>query len=309
MPASQPDRRGQTDIVGVGSVSWDRFVIVPRFPTGSERLRAIRTEESAGGIVPNALVALRRWRLRCRLVSLLGFDEHSGRILEDLGHEGIETDSIVRREDSDGRVRTVLVDHRNGHRCLIDDPQPPAHVPADRIQEAWFDGARVLLLDVSAGACAAPLIRVARSKSMRVVLNIADGAEKHPRELWGLADVVVADSGAACELTGQIDPSQAAYAIHLAAEAPAIVTCGENGSYFVQGRVTIHQPAVDVPVVDQTGAGSVFQAGYIYGMLAAIDVHRALKAAAWAAAMACREVGCRKGIPTDLQMKQFLHES
>lgn len=309
MATAKPDRLGPTDIVGVGPVSWDRFVVVPRFPTGNERLRAIRAEESAGGIVPNALVALQRWRLRCRLVSVLGFDEHSARILEELGHEGIETDAILRREDCDGRVRTVLVDHRNGHRCLIEAPQPPPHVAADQIQESWFHGARVLLLDVCAGECAAELIRAARAKSMRVVLSIAEGAEKHSRDLWSQVDVVVADSTAACELTDQSDPSQAAYAIHLVADVPTIVTCGSRGSYFVQGRETIHQPAVDVPVVDQTGAGSVFQAGYIFGMLAAIDVHRMLKAAAWAAAMTCREVGCRKGIPTHLQMKQFLHES
>jgi sugar/nucleoside kinase (ribokinase family) len=301
-------RSAQVDVVGVGPVTWDRFLELPRLPLAEDRLRAIRAEEAAGGALAAALTALTRWRLKCRLVSVIGYDDASKRILDDLAHEGVQTDALVRREDAEGRSRVVLVDHRNGSRCILWWPHPPCAVEPAMLRENWFDGARLLLLDTSMHACAAEAVRAARARSMRVAVALGEGADRAVLDLLRQADLVVADRDTASEFTNQPDAAQAAYVLHLTTDAPTIVTCGPGGAYYVQGRETIHQPAYKVPVVDQTGAGALFQAGFLYGLLAALDTHRALKLAAWAAAMVCREIGCRKGVPTDLQIKQFLHE-
>lgn len=297
------------DVVGVGPVTWDRFLELPRLPVPDDRMRAIRAEESSGGPLATALTALRRWHLKCRLVSVIGYDEASKRILEDLAHEGIYVDALVRREDAEGRARAVLVDHRNGARCILSWPHPPYSLEASMLREGWFDGARLLLVDTSMHACAAEAVRAARARAMRVAVALGEGADRSVLDLLRQADLVVADRDAASDFTNQPDASQAAYVLHLSTDAPTIVTCGAGGAYYVQGRETIHQPAYEVPVVDRTGAGALFQAGFLYGLLAALDTHRSLKLAAWTAAMACREIGCRKGLPTDLQIKQFLHEA
>jgi sugar/nucleoside kinase (ribokinase family) len=62
-----------------------------------------------------------------------------------------------------------------------------------------------------------------------------------------------------------------------------------------------HAPAFRVPVVDTTGAGDIFHAGFIYGMLQEWPLQRQLDFACAAAALNCTQVGARGGImPVDV---------
>ena len=44
-------------------------------------------------------------------------------------------------------------------------------------------------------------------------------------------------------------------------------TLGEDGVLALDGKHLLHAPAYRVPVVDTTGAGDIFHAGFIYGLL------------------------------------------
>jgi sugar/nucleoside kinase (ribokinase family) len=50
--------------------------------------------------------------------------------------------------------------------------------------------------------------------------------------------------------------------------------------------------------VDTTGAGDVFHGAFLYGRARGWDLRRALRLAAAVAAMKCRAIGGRAGIPT-----------
>jgi sugar/nucleoside kinase (ribokinase family) len=310
MGGSKPNP-ATVDVIGIGPVSWDRFVIVPRLPAPNERVKAIRTEEIVGGTSTTALVALRRWKLRCRLISSIGYDEHSVRIVDDLTQEGIETDGLLRREDAEGASNIVLVDNRNGHRFLIDGPHhagPSPRLRPELLRSWWFDEARLLHVDTSADLGAGSLLGQARQAGLRIVVSLHHSLDAHARVAWKGVDWILTDSWTASELAKETDPSRAAYALHLEFESPVVVYSPEEGAHYAFGRQTLHEPAVAGPIVDRSGSGAVFQAAFMYGTLAAWDVARSLRVANWAAGMACREIGGRKGIPSDTQMKQFLVE-
>jgi sulfofructose kinase len=62
------------------------------------------------------------------------------------------------------------------------------------------------------------------------------------------------------------------------------------------GKQFHYAPAFCVPVVDTTGAGDIFHAGFIYGMLQEWPLQRQLDFACAAAALNCVAVGARGGI-------------
>jgi len=68
----------------------------------------------------------------------------------------------------------------------------------------------------------------------------------------------------------------------------------------------LHVEAFKVNAVDTTGAGDVFHAGFIYGLLENWEVAEILKFANAAAALKCKELGGRKGIPTLEEIQKFL---
>jgi sugar/nucleoside kinase (ribokinase family) len=302
--------KSQVDVIGIGPITWDKFVIVPRLPGPNERVKAIRIEECAGGISTNILAALRRWKLKCRLVSVVGYDEHSLRIIDDLTQEGLDTDGLLRMEDVEGQANIIIVDNRNGTRSLIQGPRCRSGVLPIRpelLRPWWFENARVLHIETTADDCALEAMEMAKRHHVKVLVTLSDRPESRTGEILRKADWIIAEASVATELTKEIEPSQAAYALHLMSDVPTIVTCGPGGCFYVNGRQTLHQAAVDVPVVDRTGAGAVFHAGFIYGMLAAWEIEKTLKIACWAAGMACREIGGRKGIPTDEQLRRSSH--
>lgn len=59
-----------------------------------------------------------------------------------------------------------------------------------------------------------------------------------------------------------------------------------------------YTPAYRVPVVDTTGAGDTFRAGFIYGMKQGWELERQLNFASAAAALNCTALGARGGIKT-----------
>ncbi|MBY0588383.1 hypothetical protein K2X85_14510 [bacterium] len=301
--------RAAVDVVGVGRVSWDRFIVVPRIPSPNERVKAIRTEEIVGGISTTALIALRRWKLRCRLVSRIGFDEHSQRIIDDLTQEGIETDALHRREDVEGLENIILIDHRNGQRAVVDDPRQGPVIDwlvQEQLWTKWFDQARLLHVEISPAILESGLLESAKQAGMKVVACLDHPLDHRHLKSLRHVDWAMADAWTAAEWTKETDPSRAAYAMQVLLEVPTVVYSVTEGAHYASGRQTLFQAGVDVPLVDRTGSGAVFQAGFMYGQLSAWDVARCLRLATWAAGMACREIGGRKGIPSDSQMKQFL---
>jgi sulfofructose kinase len=78
----------------------------------------------------------------------------------------------------------------------------------------------------------------------------------------------------------------------------AAATLGENGVLAWDGKQLLNIAAYSVPVVDTTGAGDIFHAGFIYGLLQNWSLERQLDFACAAAALNCTAVGARGGIQT-----------
>lgn len=67
-----------------------------------------------------------------------------------------------------------------------------------------------------------------------------------------------------------------------------------------------HSPGFPVKVVDTTGAGDVFHGAFIYGLLEKWDLKKTAQFACATAAMKCRELGGRAGIPSLVEAMKFM---
>jgi sulfofructose kinase len=73
-------------------------------------------------------------------------------------------------------------------------------------------------------------------------------------------------------------------------------TLGRDGVLAWDGSQLQYNAAYCVPVVDTTGAGDIFHAGFIYGLLQGWPLEQQLDFACAAAAMNCTATGARGGI-------------
>jgi sulfofructose kinase len=94
---------------------------------------------------------------------------------------------------------------------------------------------------------------------------------------------------------------QARYGCRLTA-----ATLGPDGVLAWDGREFHFSAAFRVPVVDTTGAGDIFHAGFLYGLLQGWKLERQLEFSCAAAAMNCTADGARGGIQTVAAIEAFM---
>jgi sugar/nucleoside kinase (ribokinase family) len=156
--------------------------------------------------------------------------------------------------------------------------------------------ARALLVDGADTAAATGAAKWARAAGVPV---IADLDEPYPLldPLLENVDYLIVSRDFPAKLTGENDlrKSLAILQKRFGSRVSA-ATLGTEGVLAWDGQQFCYSPAYSVPVVDSTGAGDIFHAAFIYGLLQNWPVQRTLDFSCAAAALNCMAAGARGGI-------------
>src|ERR1700736_4955498 len=86
-----------------------------------------------------------------------------------------------------------------------------------------------------------------------------------------------------------------------------VITCGVAGSWFVgTDQIVKNEPAFKVRAVDTTGCGDVFHGAYAAALALGATLNECVRLAAAAAALKATQPGGQRGIPTRIQVDEFL---
>jgi len=297
------------DVVGVGCCAFDIVAEVERYPGPDEKapVRGIRAQ--GGGLVATALVAVARLGGRCAYVGPLGDDYFAQFCMDDFDREGVDT-SFIRRVPGASVVLAVIVAcPKDGSRMILSTAQNNPAAVADDVPEDVIRRARALHIDNFQPAAALKAAALARSFGVPVTVDLefrGTGVD----EILRLTDYAIVPTSFAAQKYGTEDPAEGAQAVYdeIAGYGgrAGIVTAGTRGSYAVWAGGKVHQPAYRAPVVDTTGCGDVFHGAFALGLARGWELERILSFSSAAAALKCRKLGGRAGIPTDAEVRQFL---
>jgi sugar/nucleoside kinase (ribokinase family) len=88
------------------------------------------------------------------------------------------------------------------------------------------------------------------------------------------------------------------------------MTQGSRGALAYVRNEFIASSAFRPPVIkDTTGAGDAFRAGFVYGLCKGLNIEETMRVANAVAALQCREMGARDGLPSETELNRFLAES
>lgn len=254
----------------------------------------------AGGSAANTAAWLGSLGTEVDFVGVVGasdLDRHAG-LLRRSGvtthlraHPTLTTGTIVIIVE--GERRTMLTER--GANTELD----PADVTAELLAQAAVLHLTGHSLLNSAGADGVTgLISRAEKAGARVSIDpgsagfIADyGAEKFLSAIVG-AEVLFPSLEEGRVLTGLSDPTD--IVAKLGSAFPTVVlTMGVGGVVIAHDGTTLMVPAIDAPVVDPTGAGDAFCAGFLGEWVRSADLARAASAGAKVAAKAVTIIGGR----------------
>jgi sugar/nucleoside kinase (ribokinase family) len=140
----------------------------------------------------------------------------------------------------------------------------------------------------------------ARAAGTRVAFTLSDSfvVDRHRAQLWqlleeGRVDILFGNEAEVMSLAEHDSAAEAALAV--AALVPTVVvTKGEKGAFALSGRDRATVPAEPIAeLVDTTGAGDLFAAGFLTGTARGLSLEQSLKLGAICAAEVIQHYGAR----------------
>jgi sulfofructose kinase len=284
----------QVDLVGVGLNATDTQIVLAAFPERGSKVQYSEARVLPGGQVATAVVACQQWGMSTRYVGIVG-DDSAGKLHRDaFARAGVEA-QIIAVPGGVSPQSLILVDG-DAERTVLYRRDPRVTLKPADLDRQWIVNARALLVDGYDTAAATEAAEWARAAGIPVIADL-DDLYPSVEKLLPNVDYLIVSRDIPCRLMQQPDLETALrqmrrrYGCRLAA-----ATLGENGVLAWNGKDLLHRGAYSVPVVDTTGAGDIFHAGFIYGLLQDWPLDRQLDFACAAAGLNCASAGARGGI-------------
>jgi sulfofructose kinase len=293
------------DVIGFGESSVDYIHVVSELPRpGASKLPITSRFSSCGGQVATTLAACAALGLKSAYLGPAGDDENGRRIREELRGRGVDLSRLIIR-DAAARYAVILVEEGSGERVVLWDRDPRLDVDPGSFTPESVAGARVVHVDSTDEAAAIALARLGRQAGAIVTCDI-DTVTARTCELLAHVTVPIVAEDVPRQLTGFSDVEPALRAMRHPHHDVVCVTRGERGAAAIDRDRFIEVPAFAVDAVDTTGAGDVFRAGIIYGVLQQWPTGRTLRFANAAAAVSCTRAGAMNGVPALEAVQAYL---
>jgi sulfofructose kinase len=284
----------KVDLVGVGLNATDTVIPLAQFPARGSKTEYRHASILPGGQVASAVVACQRWGMRTRYVGKLGDDAAGALHREAFAAAGVET-RLITVPGGVSPQSLILVD-AGGERTVLCRRDERLVLQPEELARDWISSARLLLVDGHDTAAATRSARWAREAGVPVIADLDD---QYPgvEELIENIDHLIVSRDFPCSLMAEASLETALRQMHrrFGCQLTA-ATLGEEGVLAWDGHQFYRATAYEVAVVDTTGAGDIFHAGYIYGLSQGWPIQRRLDFACAAAALNCTAVGARGGI-------------
>lgn len=263
---------------------------------------------SFGGDALNEAVALSKLGVSVELVSKVGQDEAGMRVVHFLEKNGVDTSKVIQEEELITGINVVLIDDK-GERHFLTNPQSSLRKLALMDVEAYIEQAADIvsfasmfvspLLDIPAME---QLFCQIKSKPGRMLVADMTKAKNGERleDLKGLlpyVDYLLANEAEAALITGCDDVNKNLESLLGAGAKCVVIKCGSKGCLIGTPEAVIKVAAYPVEqVVDTTGAGDCFAAGFLWGLTQGLSLEACGKLACATASFAVECVGATDGI-------------
>ena len=294
----------KVDLVGVGLNATDTLILVPEYPARGSKVESSSVNVLPGGQVASAVIACQSWGLQTRYVGKLGDDAAAAVHRKEFARAGVDA-QIITAQGCASHQSFILVD-TTGERTVVRRSDEKLLLQPSELKREWISNARALLVDGCDTAAAITAAQWAREDGVPV---IADFDEAYPgiEALMKNIDYLIVSRDFPEKLCGECDLNKSLpllrrrFGCRLTA-----ATLGTDGVIAWDDGQFLSACAYRVPVVDTTGAGDIFHAGFIFGLLRSWPLQRQLDFACAAAALNCTANGARGGIRSVQEIEKLM---
>jgi len=296
------------DVIGFGALNVDKLYRVNRIAREGEESFIISMNELAGGSAANTVVGLARLGARTGFIGKVAQDDEGQLLLADFKREGVNTDGMVIAKEGNSGTVSAFVD-KKGERALyvhrsVNDTLVFEEISLEYARQTEF----LHLTSMDEKPFEAQKRLTQELSHFKVSLD--------PGEIYariGLAKlkpiikrcfVVMPSESEVKLLTGKGWKEGAKQLLNEGAGIVG-VKLGKEGCFITDGNQNHMVPPYKAKVVDTTGAGDAWNAGFLYGLVRKKDLYECGRLGNLVASKCIAKVGARQGLPRVQELKGF----
>ncbi len=291
-------------VIGFGALNVDNIFKVENLSLAENP--AFPIDVQAGGNAANTIAALAKIGIPCGFVGVVANDAYGKLLISEFRRYKVDTSQIIVRKSQDiltssGQVETYV--DKKGRRALFVKPGVNSTLTEKEIDLDYLKIASVVHLTSFVDETQLAIQkRIVGKIHQNVNISFSPGSLYVTRGLKELLPIIQKTTilflarKEIYHLTGK-NYKQAAKQLLKFGPKIIVVTLAEKGCYVATNVKAFLMPARKVRVVDTTGAGDAFVAGFLYGMLNNIELERCAQIGNTLASFSVQKIGARAGLP------------
>jgi len=297
------------DVIGFGALNLDKLHKVNMIAKEEEEGFVIDFKEAPGGSAANTIVGLARLGLKTGFIGKVAEDREGELLLNDFKNEKVDTSGIIVSRKGRSGVVMGYVDEK-GERALYVDPGVNDWLEIKEINLDYAGNTEFLHLT--------SFVREKPFKAQKELINqLSDvkisfdpGALYARKSLTSLKPIIkrsfvmLPNAKEVKLLTGQ-NYEEGSKSLTREGVSIVAVKLGNRGCYITNGKESHLVEPYKVKLVDTTGAGDAFCAGFLYGLIKGRDLYQCGKLGNFVAARCISKMGARTGLPRLTDLKGF----
>ena len=293
-----------SDISVLGIFVADISFLGSKIPAVGETILGNKYNVGPGGKGCNQAVAIARLGAKVNFISKIGKDSYGELALNTLTKNKINTESVIQDENLQTGVAGILVDKNSGKNAINVIVGAPSTLKVAEIDKHIdiIKNSKIFLTQLEVPKdVTLHCLKIAKENGCLTILNPAPASEIS-KEFYKNIDYFTpneteAEFHTGIKITNEKEAKQAADKLINLGIKKIIITLGEKGLFYSDGKEEIYLQATPVKAIDTTGAGDAFNGGLAFGLSKEKPIKECLELANKVAGISTTKLGAGDAMP------------
>ena len=276
----------------------------PKIPSTGETILGKKYNVGPGGKGCNQAIAIARLGGKTNFISKIGKDAYGELALKTLEKNKISKENIIQDASQQTGVAGILVDQNTGKNAINVIVGAPSSLKISEIEKQidLIKSSKIFLTQLEVPKdVTLHCLKTAKENGCITILNPAPASEIS-KEFYNNIDFFTPNETEAefytgIKITNKREAKEAANKLISLGIKKVIITLGEKGLLYSDGKEEIYIKASSVKAIDTTGAGDAFNGGLAYGISKEKSIKECLELANKVAGLSTTKLGAGDSMP------------
>lgn len=277
----------------------------PKIPRVGETILGTKYNVGPGGKGCNQAIAISKLGGKVNFISKIGKDEYGKLAMDTLIKNNININKVIVDKNLQTGVAGILIDKNTGKNAINVITGAPSTFTINEIKKQIniIKDSKIFITQLELPKeVTLHSLKFARENNVTTILNPAP-ASQISKEFFESIDFFTPNETEAEFYTGiqiknENDAKKASSKLISMGLKNIVITLGEKGLFYSDGKKEIYMKANTVKAIDTTGAGDAFNGGLAYGLSQDKSIEDCLKLANNVAALSTTKVGAGNSMPS-----------